>query len=123
MSESEVRQYMMDRVKEISDANVRLVEKVDKIKDDVQRALDDVKRELQAALEDFDQRFAQKINSLDCREHSRRIAQAESTIEIMQDRRSEENRRRKTWSGILIAMWTAIIGAILAVGKYLMDKK
>ena len=123
MSEGEVRQYMMERVKEISDAHVRLVEKVDKIKDEVQHTLNAFKGDVQKALDDFDENFGKKINGLDCREHNRRLSQIETTIEITQDRISEEHRRRKTWSGILIAIWTAIIGAILAVAKYITDKK
>lgn len=123
MSESEARQYIMDRVKEISDAHVRLVERVDKIKDEVQHTLNDFKGDVQKALDGFDEKFGEKISGLDCRERNRRLSQVETTMEIMQDRRSEESRRRKTWSAILIAIWTAIIGAILAVGKYLADKK
>lgn len=111
MGEAEIRQYMMDRVKEISEAVIRLSDKVEKIRDEVKEALDE-----------YDEKFEQKVNGLNCRKHSMEISKLETSLSIIQDRASErrriEKRRLKIIAGIGAAL-TAIAGAI---AKYITGK-
>ena len=112
MAESELREFIVERIRRIEESQIRLEESVEK-------KLSDFDSKLERAFEKNGIIWRTRFGELRCREHTTKIAQHETTLELIQEKIKRWRSIMKTILGLLGSL---LVGILITILKMVFDK-